>query len=226
MEGKVYREALMFFFITLIFISSCRENSITGPNTNTSEKPKVNYFEVNPSIIKRGESATLSWSVSNCTEVVINQGIGNVCFSDSIIAEPRDSIDYLLTARKSRVFVIAKCRLEVKKGADVRMISGPRWKEDELYFTYFGEVKNWGIWPAQDTRVTIYIFDKEGIDLADEFSYIDRKCLKPGETSDWKVVFSDPHKALRKNIDKSMSMYFIKWREFHHTFGDNILNSE
>lgn len=142
MEGKVYRKAWMFLFITHIFISSCRENSITGPNINTSEKPKVNYFEVNPSIIKRGENATLSWSVSDCTEVVINQGIGNVSFSDSMIVEPRESIGYLLTARKGNIYVIAKCRLEVKKGADVRMISGPHWKEDRLYFTYFGEVKN------------------------------------------------------------------------------------
>src|ERR1700737_4319649 len=42
------------------------------------ERPVINSFTAEPSAIERGQSSTLSWSISNATDMSINQTIGAV----------------------------------------------------------------------------------------------------------------------------------------------------
>jgi peptidoglycan-associated lipoprotein len=59
----------------------------------------INSFTVEPTTIERGQSATLRWSISNATDMSINQGIGAVQSQGQRQVFPMDSTTYTLTAR-------------------------------------------------------------------------------------------------------------------------------
>ena len=60
--------------------------------------PTINSFTVSPSTINAGQSATLSWSVSNAATVSINNGIGSVALSGSRSVAPNSTTTYTITA--------------------------------------------------------------------------------------------------------------------------------
>jgi peptidoglycan-associated lipoprotein len=61
-------------------------------------KPTVAEFSAEPSSIERGQSAVVRWSVSNATEVSIDNGIGTVQSSGTRRVIPSDTTSYHLTA--------------------------------------------------------------------------------------------------------------------------------
>ena len=63
--------------------------------------PVINSFVASPAIINLGESATLSWNVSNATSVSINHSIGSVGSLGSVIVTPTTTTTYTLTASNS-----------------------------------------------------------------------------------------------------------------------------
>ena len=86
---------LFTFSLLLFFISSC--GGVT-PGTNP---PTISSFIADPASIPEGESSTLSWVVTGATTVSINQGIGTVDLSGSIIVSPAATTIYTLTATNS-----------------------------------------------------------------------------------------------------------------------------
>lgn len=71
------------------------------PTPGPGSLPVVNYFTASPSSIYAGDSATLSWNVSNATYVNINHGVGHVGSSGSTSVWPATSTAYTLTATNS-----------------------------------------------------------------------------------------------------------------------------
>jgi peptidoglycan-associated lipoprotein len=71
----------------------------TAPSTDTgSLKPTVLTFTVEPSVIERGQSADLRWSVSNATSISIDNGVGDVQSSGTRRITPAETTTYRLTA--------------------------------------------------------------------------------------------------------------------------------
>ena len=60
--------------------------------------PRVYSFMANPSSIYLSQPTTLSWAISNATYVAIDQGIGVVSPSNSIVVTPSVTTTYTLTA--------------------------------------------------------------------------------------------------------------------------------
>jgi len=60
--------------------------------------PVIEYFRIEPSRIGLGDTAVLSWHVTDATTVYIDQGIGNVAFAGNIEVSPALSTQYTLTA--------------------------------------------------------------------------------------------------------------------------------
>jgi len=61
--------------------------------------PVVNLFVVSPGVMNYGESATLSWNVTGARSVSINQGIGEVAATGSVIVSPMaETTTFTLTA--------------------------------------------------------------------------------------------------------------------------------
>ncbi|MBM3148746.1 MAG: hypothetical protein FJZ88_01790 [Chloroflexi bacterium] len=62
------------------------------------DMPVINSFFASPAIVVKGNSTTLSWSVSNAATVQINQGIGTVAANGIKTVAPTTSTAYTLTA--------------------------------------------------------------------------------------------------------------------------------
>ena len=63
--------------------------------------PVINAFDVRPTSISRGQSATMEWNVSGADLVSIDQGIGTVVASGSRSVSPSQSTGYTLTVTKA-----------------------------------------------------------------------------------------------------------------------------
>lgn len=85
----------------------CFDQGITNPairpNTtdwlnNLTAKPKIVYFKTDRENIISGVEVTLSWKVEGADEIVINEGIGIVKESDTIIVKPNSERNYKISA--------------------------------------------------------------------------------------------------------------------------------
>ena len=124
----------------------------TGGNTNPNEglgRPVIASFTVEPSTVERGQSATLKWSVTNATSVIIDHGIGAVDVSGQRAVVPADSTTYTLTARSESGSAAATATVNVTVPAETPNITkGPGPKEDfgqqiaHLQDAYFDYDKN------------------------------------------------------------------------------------
>ncbi|MCX6875879.1 MAG: hypothetical protein NTW21_19020 [Verrucomicrobia bacterium] len=90
---------------TLDFIDACHGSwgwvtmdkvSIPG-NLGSGNLPVIN-FSASPTKINNGESSTLAWSVTNATGVSIDNGVGTVAASGSLVVSPTATTTYTLTA--------------------------------------------------------------------------------------------------------------------------------
>ena len=62
-------------------------------------RPVIASFTAEPSSIDRGQSSTLSWSITGATDMTIDQGVGPVQSRGSRQVSPNNSTTYTLTAR-------------------------------------------------------------------------------------------------------------------------------
>jgi len=86
-----------------ISVTATAQVIVTGatPTPITGNLPLVNYFTANPTAIYAGDSATLSWSVSNATSMNISPGVGSVNPVGSTLVSPEQSTSYTLSATNS-----------------------------------------------------------------------------------------------------------------------------
>lgn len=63
--------------------------------------PQIQSFTAEPSSVQRGQSATLSWSVANATDISLDQGLGAVAANGTRQVFPTNSTTYTLTARNA-----------------------------------------------------------------------------------------------------------------------------
>jgi peptidoglycan-associated lipoprotein len=68
------------------------------PPDNSNMKPTVLEFSVEPSTVERGQSALLKWTVSNATQISIDNGVGEVQANGTRRVIPSESTTYRLTA--------------------------------------------------------------------------------------------------------------------------------
>jgi peptidoglycan-associated lipoprotein len=68
-----------------------------GPPTSAS-RPVIASFTAEPSTIEKGQSSTLRWSISNATDMTIDQGLGAIQSSGQRQVFPANTTTYTLTA--------------------------------------------------------------------------------------------------------------------------------
>ncbi len=208
---KIMSHYFYVFMLMLLLFTSC-EKSPTTPDT--PQYPTIHSFSSSVSELARGKSCTLSWNVSNATKVEIDNGIGQVPLSGSQEVSPTSTTTYTLTATNNDGQREATCKIEIIDGAILVMTQGPKWKETEWTFAYFGIVKNNGTWKAEFVKVYIYLYNKNGGLIDTKFSYVDKTNISPGEKSSWEVSWWDDDKSIRKKIEKSKTEYEIEWSEY------------
>jgi peptidoglycan-associated lipoprotein len=79
-------------------------NSAPAPPPAPPPKPqaaRINSFTAEPQTIQRGQSATLTWSAANATDISIDQGLGAVAANGTRQVFPANTTTYTLTARSA-----------------------------------------------------------------------------------------------------------------------------
>ena len=99
----------MLLALTLfVFASGCKKKvpppppppptARNEPPPPSISKPVINSFTAEPSRIERGQSSTLRWSISNATDMTIDQGIGAVQSQGQRSVSPSNTTTYTLVA--------------------------------------------------------------------------------------------------------------------------------
>jgi hypothetical protein len=86
--------------IQVMVTSSAPSATSTPPETPSqlTVLPIINSFTVDPIKITAGNSATLSWNISNASSVIISPGIGKVPNTGNSKISPAETTEYILTA--------------------------------------------------------------------------------------------------------------------------------
>ncbi|MBV9033730.1 MAG: OmpA family protein [Acidobacteriaceae bacterium] len=101
------RRALLLLFsaFLLILAASCKKKTpppppppAPAPAPAPANKPVINYFTAEPTTISSGQPASLRWSVTDATNVQIDNGIGQVSPNGRRAVYPTSTTDYHLTA--------------------------------------------------------------------------------------------------------------------------------
>jgi uncharacterized cupredoxin-like copper-binding protein len=74
---------------------------VSGASSPGGGLPSIASFVASPTTISAGGSATLSWSVSNATEVTIEPGLGTFALSGSTSVSPASTTTYILLAENA-----------------------------------------------------------------------------------------------------------------------------
>ena len=106
-------------------------------------------FEASHSTIETGESVTLSWEVSDATSISINQGIGTVPATGSVVVTPDATTTYVLTATGDRSTATATVTVTVQQ-PDVSTITLTADGEMSGYIRSSGVERTIGIYVGDD----------------------------------------------------------------------------
>ena len=104
--------AALLVLMLFVFVSACGKKKVppppppprtpvertTTPTPPSVEKPVIVSFTAEPSTIERGQSATLTWSISGATDMSIDHGIGAVQSRGQRQVFPAATTTYTLTA--------------------------------------------------------------------------------------------------------------------------------
>lgn len=89
------------------------------------EPPIIKTFTSDKEVLIQGGEIRLSWEVENALKVSIDNGINEVEHSDTIVAKPQDSFDYLLTAVGFNKTVVKKLEIKVFPTPIIKSIQVP-----------------------------------------------------------------------------------------------------
>ena len=99
-------------------VPSAADSGNTNPSPGLLSRPTIVTFTVEPSTVERGQSATLRWSVTNATSVIIDHGLGSVDVSGQRAVVPADSTTYQITARNENGSAAATTTVNVTAPAE------------------------------------------------------------------------------------------------------------
>jgi peptidoglycan-associated lipoprotein len=120
-HSKMKWTLLVLALTALALVDGCKKKEVpSAPPTEAAAPPPAAAptasLSVTPDRIKAGDSATLSWSTTNASNVNID-GIGGVAPSGSQSVSPSSSITYHLTAQGPGGTAEASARLTVEVAA-------------------------------------------------------------------------------------------------------------
>ncbi len=104
MRNRLYGKALVVCGMALVaLLAGCAKKAATPPpapppaRAPAPARPTVT-LQASSTFIQKGESATLSWSSTNATELMLEPGLGRVAPEGSTQVTPTESTTYSITA--------------------------------------------------------------------------------------------------------------------------------
>lgn len=129
------KKMLLSFLCLSLFLSipGCKKTPTT-PDIPAVVLPSIQYFNANPESIMLDSSSTLSWSTTNATNVMIDQGIGTVSQTGMMEVSPEDTTTYTLTAINSDGQRTQSCVVEILKWAILDFSTDP--ENPVIYYSW------------------------------------------------------------------------------------------
>ena len=102
-SSSVYRGAILTASLALLFVAGCKTKPQQAPpppvKTEAPPPPKPTVsIQASPTSINKGQSATLSWTSTDATQLTIAPDVGAVNAQGSTTVSPADSTTYTITA--------------------------------------------------------------------------------------------------------------------------------
>ena len=86
-----------------------------APKVEGAKPPTVHSFASTPTKVDKGQSTTLTWHVSNASEIRLEPGVGRLVSTlGSINVRPTKTTTYTLTATNDDGQTVEKCKVEVR----------------------------------------------------------------------------------------------------------------
>jgi peptidoglycan-associated lipoprotein len=98
----VYRGAILSGVLAVAFVAGCKKKEVAPPPPPpppppAAARPTVS-LQASPGSITKGDSATLSWTSTDATQLTISPEVGTVTAQGSTKVTPSDSTTYTITA--------------------------------------------------------------------------------------------------------------------------------
>jgi len=87
---------------------------VETPKVEGAKAPTVHSFASARAKVDKGQSATLTWHVSNASEIHIEPGVGPVSALGSTNVKPTKTTTYTLTAKNDDGQTVETCKVEVR----------------------------------------------------------------------------------------------------------------
>jgi peptidoglycan-associated lipoprotein len=103
MRTRIHTRALFGLLLAVVvFGAACKKPVVQAPPPPPVEAPPparpTVTLQASPTLIQKGESATLTWSSTNATSLNLSPGVGSVTAEGSSRVTPSDSTTYTITA--------------------------------------------------------------------------------------------------------------------------------
>ncbi len=119
MKGKFTYLLVVLVLALPLLLASC----ISWPFGGGA--PTVNSFTASPTTISSGSSSVLSWSVSNASALIIDQGIGSVSAAGTSTVTPAATTTYTLTAVNASGTTVSMVTVTVESGSSTTTTAPP-----------------------------------------------------------------------------------------------------
>ena len=98
----------------LVAITEAPPKEEEEPRVESVKPPTVHSFASARVKVDKGQSATLSWHVSNASEIFVEPGVGSVSALGSTTVKPTKTTTYTLTAKNEGGETVETCTVEVR----------------------------------------------------------------------------------------------------------------
>lgn len=117
MKGIARITSINLILITLLLFAGCVYTP--GEILEKEFTPKIQVFEVAPSVIDAGTVTYLRWQVENANSVSINNNIGDVAISGTMPVSPSSTTTYTITARNIKGTSSSSLTVIVNPGVNI-----------------------------------------------------------------------------------------------------------
>lgn len=118
MKGKFSHLLPVLILALMLLLASC----ISWPFGGV---PTINSFTASPTTISEGSSSELSWSVSNATALIIDQGVGSISTAGSSTVTPAATTTYTLTAVNASGSITKSATVTVSSASSTTTVTTP-----------------------------------------------------------------------------------------------------
>ncbi len=184
---------IVFYAFLLLTLAACESSE--SPAVEEENLPTISSFTASPSTIEKGQSTTLSWSISNADTASIDQGIGSIAASAALSVSPTATTTYTLTAGNEDGETTAEVTVTVTEVAEFILDSDITTGMKASGHPFLsGYVKNIGNQTGYDVQIEWWAFSDPDrisiIDHANGFS-TDFGDIKPGQRARFEAVFEN-----------------------------------